>query len=353
MKCQIKIITDKELERGNFETHVPSHHWLLNMRQSLPVGLQAKKTLHLPQSAEGARENCTKDLKPTQKISASSGFAAQEPQNGLRFMWLFKTHAGILAKPPCVNSYMYDGDFLAFQKMLKEKARVIAGKAPSASSQDTFLCSSFTLQPAAHWEQSSQISLGHILPLFIKDQIWVFSKYGLPTYLRNINWIKIAMASVKGVGASGTWLFTAGRTARIMWKRGQEPQGCRGDKLSSSAAAPMFCSTQNTNPDPNLRIDLPAQPQQAKKYPRVVWAGRAFKAHPIPPHTFHYPRVPQAWPWTHPAMGQCFYPFFCLFFPRWSRPTLLDAGQAQSWMKTPGRSSQFIDYGWTFCIHIV
>lgn len=51
VKCQIKIITqcyyskntDTELERGNSETHVPSHHWLLNMRQSLPVGLQAKK----------------------------------------------------------------------------------------------------------------------------------------------------------------------------------------------------------------------------------------------------------------------------------------------------------------------
>lgn len=48
MKCQIKIISrcyyseeaDKELKKGNFQTHVPSHCWLLNTRQLLPVGLQ-------------------------------------------------------------------------------------------------------------------------------------------------------------------------------------------------------------------------------------------------------------------------------------------------------------------------
>lgn len=61
MKCQIKTITryhyskkaDKELKRGNFETHVPSHRCPLNTRQRLPVGLQTKKTFSCPKVLRG------------------------------------------------------------------------------------------------------------------------------------------------------------------------------------------------------------------------------------------------------------------------------------------------------------
>lgn len=112
VKCQIKIISqcyyskkaDKELKRGNFET-CPKSSLSSEHETVSACGFTGQKNLHLPQSAEGACENCTKDLKPTQKILASSGFGAQEPQNvTLRLMWLFWSHAGILAKPPCVSS---------------------------------------------------------------------------------------------------------------------------------------------------------------------------------------------------------------------------------------------------------
>lgn len=92
----------------------------------------------------------------------------------------------------CVKLYMYDGDFLELHKSWTKRQGCFQGKHPSTSSQDTLLCSSFTFQPAARRGQSTQISLGHILLFFIKDQIWLFSKYGLPTYLKNINWVKIA-----------------------------------------------------------------------------------------------------------------------------------------------------------------
>lgn len=136
------------------------------------------------------------------------------------------------------------------------------GKHPSTSPQDTFLCSSFTFQPAARPEQSTQISLGYILLLFIKDQIWVFSKYSLPTYLKNINWIKIASGFCGEIGNLRNLIVHS----RQNYMDHGESQCCRGDKMSSSAAAPMFCSTHNiTNCDLTPMLNLPAQPDASQE----------------------------------------------------------------------------------------
>lgn len=72
------------------------------MTQRLPVGLQAKKKiLHLVQSAQGACENCTKDLKPTWRISAFSRSVAQEPQNAtLGLIGFFELMLGFFQNLP-------------------------------------------------------------------------------------------------------------------------------------------------------------------------------------------------------------------------------------------------------------
>lgn len=142
MKCQIKIITwyyyskkaDKELKRGNFETHVPSHRCLLNTRQRLPVGLHTNKTFSCPKVLQGLVRTAPRIWNPHREFQLLTFCSPRTTKCYFKVNVAFlnpywDTCQTSLCKL-CVNLYMYDDNFLEFQKswpkrdVSKESTRV-------------------------------------------------------------------------------------------------------------------------------------------------------------------------------------------------------------------------------------
>lgn len=280
MKCQIKIITwcyysikaDKELERGNFETHVPSHHCLLSMRQHLPVGLQAKKTFICPKMLRGGLWKLHQGFETSTENFSFLRFGSPRTTK-----CNFKVNVAFLNScwDHCKTSLC---EFFACMMAIfwnsknswTKSHECFQGKHPNTSSQDTLLCSSFPFQPAAPENRARRLVWDTSSFYSSKIKFGCLVNIAFLQYLKNMNQIKIASGFSEEIGSLGSLIV---HSRQIMWRRGQGSQCCTGETLSTPAAAAL-CSSPKTQPVSHpFQWESPSTTSKEGPQSGVGWKG--------------------------------------------------------------------------------